>query len=67
MMKYRFTGNVKFCTYKHLHTQGLVNAYTEFYIPGKYYIPLTKTIRNRGGVISYHKKFTATCGCNFTL
>ena len=39
----RVLGNFKF-TYTsagNLHTQVLVNAYTEFYIPGKY-IPLAK-------------------------
>ena len=60
-------GNFEF-TYTsagNFYAQVLVNAYTEFYIPGKY-IPLTKTIKNRIGVISYHKKITATSGCNFT-
>ena len=40
-------GNFEF-TYTragNFHARVLVNAYTEFYIPGKY-IPLTKTIKN---------------------
>ena len=60
-------GNFEF-TYTcagNLHTRVLANAIANVPIHGKY-IPLTKTIKNRGGVISYHKKFTATSGCNFT-